>query len=160
MIWRFFKAVFIPIETKSSWSAAAGIDTGGSARTGAATLNTARANLIRARQEYQATMIGLAALMGVPEARFPPHLELSRLEQESADALMLPASEPLTQYAQKHRPDILQRFEEIERVAAGIPRGRWAAPEEQAYVIGFLLSDAAANITGACIDSNGGTLMI
>ncbi len=50
--------------------------------------------------------------------------------------------------------------EEIDRVAANIPRGRWAAPEEQACVIGFVLSDAAANITGACIDSNGGTLMI
>ncbi len=50
--------------------------------------------------------------------------------------------------------------EEIERVAASIPRGRWADPEEQAWVIGFLLSDAAANITGACIDANGGSLMV
>jgi NAD(P)-dependent dehydrogenase (short-subunit alcohol dehydrogenase family) len=50
--------------------------------------------------------------------------------------------------------------EEIAQVAAGLPRGRWASPEEQAWVIGFLLSDAAANISGASIDSNGGSLMI
>lgn len=50
--------------------------------------------------------------------------------------------------------------EEITRVAAALPRGRWASPAEQAGVIGFLLSDAAANITGASIDSNGGSLMI
>jgi 3-oxoacyl-[acyl-carrier protein] reductase len=50
--------------------------------------------------------------------------------------------------------------EEIEAVAATIPRRRWATPGEQAAVIGFLVSDAAANITGACIDSNGGSLMI
>ncbi len=50
--------------------------------------------------------------------------------------------------------------EELERVAAAIPRGRLASPEEQAWVIGFLLSDAAVNITGACIDSNGGSLMV
>lgn len=50
--------------------------------------------------------------------------------------------------------------EEIEAVAAIIPRRQWATPAEQAAVIGFLVSDAAANITGACIDSNGGSLMI
>jgi NAD(P)-dependent dehydrogenase (short-subunit alcohol dehydrogenase family) len=50
--------------------------------------------------------------------------------------------------------------EEIKRVASSIPRGRWAEPEEQARVIGFLVSDAAINITGASIDSNGGSLMV
>ncbi len=50
--------------------------------------------------------------------------------------------------------------EEIDRVTGNIPRGRWASPEEHAWVIGFLLSDAAVNITGAAIDSNGGSLMV
>jgi 3-oxoacyl-[acyl-carrier protein] reductase len=50
--------------------------------------------------------------------------------------------------------------EEIQAVAAIMPRRQWATPEEQAAVIGFLLTDAAVNITGACIDSNGGSLML
>jgi len=50
--------------------------------------------------------------------------------------------------------------EEIDRVAAAIPRRRWSSPEEQARVIGFLVSEDAANITGACIDCNGGSLMV
>ncbi len=50
--------------------------------------------------------------------------------------------------------------EEIDRVAAVTPRGCWADPMEQARVIGFLVSDASANIVGACIDSNGGALMV
>ena len=50
--------------------------------------------------------------------------------------------------------------EEIEAVAATIPRRKFATAEEQAVVIGFLVSDAAVNITGACIDSNGGSLMV
>jgi 3-oxoacyl-[acyl-carrier protein] reductase len=49
---------------------------------------------------------------------------------------------------------------ELDRVAAGIPRGRIATPGEQAWVIGFLVSDASVNITGACLDSNGGSIMI
>ena len=54
----------------------------------------------------------------------------------------------------------LTSAEELEALAATIPRRKWATPEEQAWVIGFLVSDAAVNITGACIDSNGGALMI
>ena len=50
--------------------------------------------------------------------------------------------------------------EEIRALTSTIPRRKWATPEEQAAVIGFLISDAAVNITGACIDSNGGSLMI
>ncbi len=50
--------------------------------------------------------------------------------------------------------------DELDRVAAVTPRGRWADPMEQARVIGFLVSDASANIIGACIDSNGGALMV
>jgi 3-oxoacyl-[acyl-carrier protein] reductase len=50
--------------------------------------------------------------------------------------------------------------EELDRVAASIPRGKIASVEEQARVIGFLASDASINITGACIDSNGGSLMV
>jgi 3-oxoacyl-[acyl-carrier protein] reductase len=50
--------------------------------------------------------------------------------------------------------------EEIEAVASTIPRRKWASPEEQAAVIGFLVSDASININGACIDSNGGSLMV
>jgi 3-oxoacyl-[acyl-carrier protein] reductase len=50
--------------------------------------------------------------------------------------------------------------EEREANAAHWPLRRWSAPEEQARVIAFLLSDDSAFITGACIDSNGGALMV
>ncbi|MFO7984925.1 MAG: SDR family NAD(P)-dependent oxidoreductase [Desulfatiglandaceae bacterium] len=49
---------------------------------------------------------------------------------------------------------------ERKRVAGSVPLGRWGLPEEQARVIAFLVSDAAVFITGACIDSNGGSLMV
>ncbi len=50
--------------------------------------------------------------------------------------------------------------EEVQTIANAIPRRKWASAEEQAAVIAFLVSDAAINITGACIDSNGGALMV
>jgi len=50
--------------------------------------------------------------------------------------------------------------EELERIAAGMPIRRWSKPEEQARVIAFLLSEDSNFITGACIDSNGGAVMV
>ena len=50
--------------------------------------------------------------------------------------------------------------EEMEATAAKWPLRRWAAPEEQARVIAFLLSDESSFMTGAAVDSNGGALMV
>jgi 3-oxoacyl-[acyl-carrier protein] reductase len=50
--------------------------------------------------------------------------------------------------------------EEREANAARWPLRRWSAPAEQARVIAFLLSDDSGFMTGACIDSNGGALMV
>lgn len=50
--------------------------------------------------------------------------------------------------------------EELDRVASGLPLRRWARPEDQAGVIVFLLSEDSNFITGACVDSNGGAVMV
>ena len=47
-----------------------------------------------------------------------------------------------------------------DETAAKRPLRRWATPEEQARVIAFLLSEDSAYMTGACVDSNGGALMV
>jgi NAD(P)-dependent dehydrogenase (short-subunit alcohol dehydrogenase family) len=44
--------------------------------------------------------------------------------------------------------------------ALSTPRGRWARPEEMADSIGFLLSDLAANVTGAHLVSDGGISLV
>jgi NAD(P)-dependent dehydrogenase (short-subunit alcohol dehydrogenase family) len=44
--------------------------------------------------------------------------------------------------------------------AVNTPRGRWAQPAEMADAIGFLLSDLAANVTGAELVSDGGISLV
>lgn len=44
----------------------------------------------------------------------------------------------------------------LQAMAATTPRGRFATPDELAGEIGFLLSDASANITGTVLVSDGG----
>lgn len=50
--------------------------------------------------------------------------------------------------------------EEIKDLEARIALGRLAEPEEHAKVIAFMLSDAASYLNGACLDSNGGSVML
>jgi NAD(P)-dependent dehydrogenase (short-subunit alcohol dehydrogenase family) len=49
---------------------------------------------------------------------------------------------------------------ERDEIANRIPIRRLANPEEQAQVIAFMLSDASSYLTGACVDSNGGSFMV
>jgi outer membrane protein TolC len=71
-------------------------------------VNSARSKLLSAKREYEVAMIGLASLMGVPDAAFPPGLVLAPLESESPRELALPESSPLIDYAKENRPDIRQ----------------------------------------------------
>jgi NAD(P)-dependent dehydrogenase (short-subunit alcohol dehydrogenase family) len=47
----------------------------------------------------------------------------------------------------------------IDEVAESVPLGRWVTAEDVAESIGFLLSNAAAMITGSTIDVDGGMLV-
>ena len=50
--------------------------------------------------------------------------------------------------------------DEIKQLKKRIALERLAEPEEQARTIAFMLSDAASYLNGACIDSNGGSVML
>ena len=50
--------------------------------------------------------------------------------------------------------------EEIKGLEQRIALGRLAEADEQARVIAFMLSDAASYLNGACLDSNGGSVML
>jgi NAD(P)-dependent dehydrogenase (short-subunit alcohol dehydrogenase family) len=50
--------------------------------------------------------------------------------------------------------------DEVKGLEQRIALGRLADPEEHAQVIAFMLSDAASYLNGACLDSNGGSVML
>ena len=72
-------------------------------------INSAKSQLIVAKQGYEIALYGLASLMGIPDAKLPSHIELSKLEDETGDELVIPDSTNALQYALGHRPDLNQR---------------------------------------------------
>lgn len=69
-------------------------------------INDAKASRIQAERNYEAALYALAALLGVPEASFPPTVKLAPLKDETEDELAQPDAEELIVYAHKNRPDI------------------------------------------------------
>ena len=50
--------------------------------------------------------------------------------------------------------------EQVDALKGRIALGRLADADEQARVVAFMLSDAASYLNGACLDSNGGSVML
>jgi outer membrane protein TolC len=87
-------------------------------------VNAAKSDLIDAKRSYEVAMFGLAALLGIPESRFPSDLELVRLERETAEELVPPAPDDLIPYAKAHRADILQAAYAVDRARQEIGLAR------------------------------------
>lgn len=71
-------------------------------------VNAARAGRISARRAYETSLSALAALLGIPDAAFPSHVELAQLGRETSEEMKPTDAAPLLAYAMKHRTDILQ----------------------------------------------------
>ena len=70
--------------------------------------NQAKTSRITQEYEYQTALYGLAALLGLPEARLPDGVDLARLSPETASELSSPPVEKLITDAMELRPDIQQ----------------------------------------------------
>jgi outer membrane protein TolC len=81
-------------------------------------VNSARSKLLQANREYEVAMIGLAALMGVPDGAFPPGMALAPLQPELPKELVLPEPRPLIDYAKENRPDVRRLNYLLERSRA------------------------------------------
>ena len=82
--------------------------------------NAAKDSRINADREFIAAMTGLAALLGIPQAKFPEGLKLAPLEEESATVMQQPDAGQQIDYAHRHRPDILATTQGVERADAEI----------------------------------------
>lgn len=89
-------------------------------------LNSAKTSLIRTQREFEAAGYGLAALLGLPEAIFPPHLRLATLDKNAALPNMQVNAETLIKEALALRPDIRRLEMLIKQTEAS--RGMAKAP--------------------------------
>jgi outer membrane protein len=87
-------------------------------------INSAKSQLIAAEQGYEVALYGLASLMGIPDAKLPSHIELSKLEDETGDELMIPDSSNAVIYALEHRPDLIQSDYIYKQAKAGVGSAR------------------------------------
>lgn len=87
-------------------------------------INSAKANLIQAKKQYELAAYGLAALMGIPDAILPAHIKLSKLETEHQDELTAPDEQTMIQYALEHRPDVQRAYHAVDQSKAGVGAAR------------------------------------
>jgi len=78
----------------------------------------ARTARLRAEADFESAKIGLATLMGEPEALLPEAIEIPRLETETPDELAEFDEREAIRFALEHRPDITQSRYRVSRAEA------------------------------------------
>lgn len=71
-------------------------------------VNAAEDTLIKAEMQYKIAMIGLAALLGLPDPDMPENIDLEELAVETAQELEAPDVEAMIELAVENRPDLQQ----------------------------------------------------
>jgi TolC family type I secretion outer membrane protein len=87
-------------------------------------INSAKSQLIAAKQGYEVALYGLASLMGIPDAKLPSPIELSKLEDETGDELKIPDTASSIRYALNYRPDLKQSDYLLQQAKAGVGSAR------------------------------------
>lgn len=85
--------------------------------------NSAQSDRIVAERTYETARIGLAALLGLPDARMPQNLQLAALEPADENELQSPRLEALLKEAQT-RPDLLQNDWVVQQAQANVKSRR------------------------------------
>lgn len=90
-------------------------------------VNAARSERNNFDRQYRIALVGLAALMGVPDAHLPPGLDLAYLEDEGQKELTPPDPAGHLAYALANRPDVRQNewFFQQTQANIGIARSRF-----------------------------------
>jgi outer membrane protein len=83
-------------------------------------VNAARSARNDFNREYQIALVGLAALMGVPDAYLPPGLDLADLGEETEKEMTPPEPGEHIDYALLHRPDVQQSELVLKQTEAGV----------------------------------------
>lgn len=85
-------------------------------------LYASKANLLRARREYELARIAMAVLLGYPEGYLPDTVQLAPLESETPETMMLPEKDAMLALAYAYRPDMEQRELGLKRAQANVRR--------------------------------------
>lgn len=83
-------------------------------------VNAARSAINDAERQYALARIGLAAVMGLPEASIPETVELAVLQAETPPDMELPEPAPLIAFAEHHRPDLMESAYRLHQAEAEI----------------------------------------
>lgn len=87
-------------------------------------IRAAQTALLSARQDYEASRVALASLMGLPEGELPENMGIAELYSETPVELSAPEADALIAYALENRPDVILSGHTVSRSKATVGQRR------------------------------------